>query len=114
MGAATEADEIVALSKEHAELKPVADKARELSAAREGLGEAEALMAGDDKDMAELAREEYQSLKEMLPDLEKELQLLLLPKDEDDKANVVIEVREVTGGDEPAIYAGDLFRMYQR
>ena len=114
MGAATEADEIVALSKEHAELKPVADKARELSAAREGLGEAEALMAGDDKDMAELAREEYQSLKEMLPDLEKELQLLLLPKDEDDKANVVIEVRAGTGGDEAAIFAGDLFRMYQR
>ncbi|MEM1151262.1 MAG: peptide chain release factor 1 [Pseudomonadota bacterium] len=114
MGAATEPDEIVALSKEHAELKPVAEKARDLVSAREGLAEAEALMAGEDKDMAELAREEYQSLRETLPELEKDLQLLLLPKDEDDTANVVIEVRAGTGGDEAAIFAGDLFRMYQR
>ncbi|MEL6754125.1 MAG: peptide chain release factor 1 [Pseudomonadota bacterium] len=114
MGAATEADEIVALSKEHAELKPVADKAQELVAAREGLADAETLMASDDKDMADLAKEEVLSLKETLPELERELQLLLLPKDEDDKANVVLEVRAGTGGDEAALFAGDLFRMYQR
>ena len=114
MGAATESDEIVALSKEHAELKPVADKARELVAARDGLAEAEALMSGDDKEMAELAKEEFLELKDTIPALEDELQLLLLPKDEDDSANVVIEVRAGTGGDEAALFAGDLFRMYQR
>ena len=114
MGAATETDEIVALSKEHAELKPVAEKARELVAAREGLAEAEMLMGGDDKEMAELAKEEFLELKDTIPALEDELQLLLLPRDEDDSANVVIEVRAGTGGDEAALFAGDLFRMYQR
>ncbi|MEO0467466.1 MAG: peptide chain release factor 1 [Pseudomonadota bacterium] len=114
MGAATEAEEIVALSKEHAELKPVADKARELLNARDGLSEAETLMTSDDKDMAELAKEEFLELKDAIPTLEDDLQLLLLPKDEDDAANVVIEVRAGTGGDEAALFAGDLFRMYQR
>ena len=114
MGAATEADEIVALSKEHAELKPVAEKARELATAREGFAEAEALMEGDDPDMAELAREEYYALKESIPELEQEMQLLLLPRDADDSADVVLEVRAGTGGDEAALFAGDLFRMYQR
>ena len=114
MGVATETDEIIALSKEHAELKPVADKARELKSAREGLVEAEAMMAGDDPDMAELAKEEADELREKLPELEGEVQLLLLPKDADDSANIVLEVRAGTGGDEAAIFAGDLFRMYQR
>ena len=114
MGVASDADEIVALSKEHAELKPVVDKARELLATREGLTDAEAMMAGDDKEMAELAREEFYALKEQLPGLEQEVQILLLPKDEDDTANVVLEVRAGTGGDEAALFAGDLFRMYQR
>ena len=114
MGVASDADEIVALSKEHAELKPVVDKARELLATREGLTDAEAMMVGDDKEMAELAREEFYALKEQLPGLEQEVQILLLPKDEDDKANVVLEVRAGTGGDEAALFAGDLFRMYQR
>ena len=114
MGAATDPSEIVALSKEHAELKPVADKARELAAARTGLTEAEAMMEGDDPDMAELAREEYQTLREAIPELEGELQVLLLPRDADDSADVVLEVRAGTGGDEAALFAGDLFRMYQR
>ena len=114
MGAATEADEIVALSKEHAELKPVADKARTLMDTLAALEDAEAMVAGDDREMAELAREEVETLRAQLPVLEKDMQLLLLPKDEDDKANVVIEVRAGTGGDEAALFAGDLFRMYQR
>ena len=117
MGAATDPSEIVALSKEHAELKPVADKARELAAARTGLTEAEAMMEGDDPDMAELAREEYQTLREAIPELEGELQVLLLPRDADDSADdssVILEVRAGTGGDEAALFAGDLFRMYQR
>ena len=114
MGVATETDEIVALGKEHSELKPVAAKAYELKAVRTGMVEAEAMMAGDDPEMAELAREEADELREKLPDLEAEMQLLLLPKDADDNANIVLEIRAGTGGDEAALFAGDLFRMYQR
>ncbi len=114
MGAATEASEIVALSKEHAELKPVADKAKDLMATLAGIREAEAMAGGEDAEMAELAREELAELSGQLPALEREVKLLLLPKDEDDKANVVLEVRAGTGGDEAALFAGDLFRMYQR
>ncbi len=114
MGVATETDEIVALSKEHAELKPVADKAIELKQAREGLAEAETMAAGDDPEMAELAREEIEDIRAKLPALEEEVQLLLLPKDADDSANIVLEIRAGTGGDEAAIFAGDLFRMYSR
>ena len=114
MGAVSDPDEIVALSKEHAELRPVAEKAKELAQARADYEEAEAMMEGDDPDMAELAREEYYALKESIPDLENEVQILLLPKDQDDDANAVLEVRAGTGGDEAALFAGDLFRMYQR
>ncbi|MEM9668353.1 MAG: peptide chain release factor 1 [Pseudomonadota bacterium] len=114
MGVATDTDEIVSLSKEHAELKPVAEKARELADARSGLEEAENLIAGDDPEMAELAREELDDLRGRLPGLEEEVQLLLLPKDQDDSASIVLEVRAGTGGDEAALFAGDLYRMYQR
>ena len=114
MGSVTDSDEIVALSREHADLKSVADKARELADLRQQLKDAEALMKGPDKEMAELASEEYYEIKEQLPALEKEVQLLLIPKDVDDKANIVLEVRAGTGGDEAALFAGDLFRMYSR
>lgn len=114
MGATTETSEIIALSKEHAELKPVVEKARELISARNGLEEAESLISSGDPDMAELARMEIEELKESLPDLEQEMQVLLLPKDVDDAADIVLEVRAGTGGDEAALFAGDLFRMYSR
>ncbi|MEO1028644.1 MAG: peptide chain release factor 1, partial [Pseudomonadota bacterium] len=114
MGVATDTDEIIALSKEHSDLKPVVEKVRELISARSGLAEAEEMMAGEDEEMAELAKEEALELKAKLPDLEQEVQLLLLPKDVDDNANIVLEIRAGTGGDEAALFAGDLFRMYQR
>ena len=114
MGVATETDEIVALSKEHSDLRPVAEKAAELAGVWAGIAEAEAMVNGDDADMAELAKEELLELKERLPELEAEVQLLLLPKDIDDKADIVIEIRAGTGGDEAALFAGDLFRMYSR
>ena len=98
MGATTDSDEIVALSREHAELKPVVEAARDLIAMREGLEEAEAMAKGDDAEMAELAQEEINELKAKIPDAESEMQLLLLPKDADDKANIVLEVRAGTGG----------------
>ena len=114
MGATTDGDEIVALSREHSELKPVADAARELINMREGFAEAEAMVKGDDPEMAELAQEEADDLRGRIPEAEAAMQLLLLPKDADDKANIVLEIRAGTGGDEAAIFAGDLFRMYTR
>lgn len=116
MSVASDPQEIVQLSKDHAELKLVADKARELMDTRVSLEEAEAILSDKDSepDMKELAQEEREELKSALPALEEELQLLLLPKDEDDEANAVLEVRAGTGGDEAALFAGDLFRMYER
>ena len=114
MSQVSDADDIVRLSKEHAELKPVAEAAQILTTARDDLGAAEEMIAGDDPDMAEMAREELAELKEKIPALEHELQLMLLPKDKADNAPVILEVRAGTGGDEAALFAGDLFRMYQR
>ncbi|MGB0261269.1 MAG: peptide chain release factor 1, partial [Henriciella sp.] len=114
MGATTDGDEIVALSREHAELKPVVEQAQTLLRTREGLVEAEAMLDSGDADMIELAQEELLELREKLPAIERDMQLLLLPKDADDTANVVLELRAGTGGDEAALFAGDLFRMYSR
>ncbi|WP_375548358.1 peptide chain release factor 1 [Oceanicaulis alexandrii] len=115
LGAAADPEEIVSLSKEHAELKTVAEKARELKTARDSLAEADAIIEdGSDKDMVELAEEERQDLRKRLPELERDLQLLLIPKDRDDDASIMIEIRAGTGGDEAALFAGDLFRMYER
>ena len=114
MGATSDSGEIITLSKEHADLRPVVEKARALMAARQGLKDAEALISSGDKEMAELAEMEIEDLRERLPVLEQEMQVLLLPKDVDDKADIVLEVRAGTGGDEAALFAGDLFRMYTR
>mgnify|MGYP001627393368 CR=1 FL=1 len=114
MSAATDGAEIVRLSKEHAELKPVADAVQAVEKARVELAELEDMAAAGDPDMAALAREEAQSLRERLPVLERDLALMLAPKDRDAHASAILEVRAGTGGDEAALFAGDLFRMYQR
>jgi peptide chain release factor 1 len=112
MGAATDGAEIVKLSKEHAELRPVAEAVEALSklaAERAGLEE----MAGD-PEMAAMVADEIQALDEKLPVMERELALMLAPRDKDENASAILEVRAGTGGDEAALFAGDLFRMYQR
>lgn len=114
MSSATKGEEIVRLSKEHGELKPVADKARELASIRRQMIELEDLSKGADRDMAEMAYAELQDLKEKAPAAEYDLQVMLLPKDKADSSSVILEVRAGTGGDEAAIFAGDLFKMYQR
>lgn len=114
MSSVTKGEEIVRLSKEHGELKPVADKARELSSIRQQMVELEELAAGADKEMAGIAYEELLALKGQAPQVEMDLQLMLLPKDKADDSSVILEVRAGTGGDEAAIFAGDLFKMYQR
>jgi peptide chain release factor 1 len=114
MGAAQDGAEIVKLGKEYAELRPVAEAARRLTRARAELEELSEMAEADDADMAALARDEAEALKTALPDIERDLALLLAPRDADENASAILEVRAGTGGDEAAIFAGDLFRMYQR
>jgi len=114
MGAATDGAEIVRLSKEHAELKPVVEAVQAVQRARSQAPELEEMLAAGDPEMAALAREELEVLKAQLPDLERDVALLLAPKDRDENASAILEVRAGTGGDEAALFAGDLFRMYQR
>ncbi len=116
MNATTDGEEIVKLSKEHAQLAPVVDAVRRLRSAQQALAEAEALAEDSESDaeLAALADEERRDLRTQVPELERELQLLLIPKDRDDDANCILEVRAGTGGDEAALFAGDLFRMYQK
>ncbi|PZO03449.1 MAG: peptide chain release factor 1 [Alphaproteobacteria bacterium] len=112
MGAATDGQEIVRLSKEHAEMKPVADAVMALAKTRAEMADLEAMAS--DPEMAEMAAEELQALRETLPDMERDVALLLAPRDADENASAVLEVRAGTGGDEAALFAGDLFRMYSR
>jgi peptide chain release factor 1 len=114
MGAASDGAEIVRLSKEHAELKPVVDAVTSLQRVRDEAPELEEMASGGDAEMAVMARDELEALKERLPALEHEVALLLAPKDQDENASAILEVRAGTGGDEAALFAGDLFRMYQR
>ena len=112
MGSATDGAEIVRLSKEHAELKPVVDAVQGLARARAEMADLEAMTA--DPEMAAMAEEELRALTDRLPELEREVALLLAPRDADENASAVLEVRAGTGGDEAALFAGDLFRMYSR
>jgi peptide chain release factor 1 len=112
MGAATDGQEIVRLSREHAEIKPVADAVLALQKTRAEIEDLKALAA--DPEMAAMAADELDALNERLPELEREVALLLAPRDADENASAILEVRAGTGGDEAALFAGDLFRMYQR
>lgn len=116
MGAGVDAVEIVRLAKEHASLKPVADAAIALRQIHTEIEDLDQMLADTqiDQEMRELAGEERQQLLDALPAQEHQMQVLLLPKDKDDDAPVMLEIRAGTGGDEAAIFAGDLFRMYQR
>ena len=100
------------LSKELSDIEPVVQAVQTLKKARADMADAETMMA--DPDMKELAAEEYYALKEALPGLERDVQLLLLPKDEADEKNAILEVRAGTGGEEAALFAAELFRMYER
>lgn len=102
------------LSKEYAQLEPVAQSYTAYNKACADLEELAELINGDDKDLADMASDEIKNAKENLLDLEATLQTHLVPKDPDDERNIYLEVRAGTGGDEAAIFAGDLFRMYSR
>ena len=98
------------LMKEHSGMEEIVMKFREYKKAKQSMKEAEELM--QDPDMKELAEEEYNNSKEQLPKLEEELKILLIPKDPDDDKNIMCEIRAGAGGEEAALFAGTLFRMY--
>jgi len=102
----------VKMSKELSDLTPVVEAIAALKAAQAELADAEAMLG--DPDMRELAEEEVGRLRRQVPEMEHAVQLLLLPKDEADERNAILEVRAGTGGDEAALFAGELLRMYER
>ncbi|WP_163850458.1 peptide chain release factor 1 [Pseudooceanicola aestuarii] len=104
--------DFAALSREYAELRPVVEAVRRYIATRDDLAEAEQMLS--DPDMAPLAEEELPRLRAALPDLEHAVQVALLPRDAADARPAMVEIRPGTGGDEAALFAGDLLRMYQR
>ncbi|MBV1900065.1 MAG: peptide chain release factor 1 [Kordiimonadaceae bacterium] len=107
-------EEFVKLSKEYSDLGPVVEAATALKTGRQEMGDLAELMAGDDAEMKELAQEEFLELKEKLPLMDKALSIRLLPKDAADERSAILEIRAGTGGDEAALFSGDLFRMYER
>ncbi|HKE16825.1 MAG TPA: peptide chain release factor 1 [Kofleriaceae bacterium] len=106
--------EFARLSREHAELEELVQAWRDLIRLRADRQQAEAMLAEGDAEMRALAREEMAALDEQIAEHQQRLRLLLLPKDPNDQHNVVLEIRAGTGGDEAALFAGDLFRMYMR
>ena len=96
--------------KEHADLEPIVLKYREYKTVKQQLDEAKEML--NDPELKDLAEMDYLDCKEKLPKLEEELKLLLIPKDPDDDKNIICEIRAGTGGDEAALFAGTLFRMY--
>ncbi len=98
------------LMKEHASIEEIVLKFREYKKTKQAMEEAEELMK--DPEMKELAEEEYYASKEKLPKIEEELKVLLIPKDPDDDKNIICEIRAGAGGEEAALFAGTLFRMY--
>ncbi len=106
--------EFAKMSKEYSDLTPIVETALALKQATRELEEAKAMINGKDEDMKALALEEKAALDKLIPKLTEDLQLALLPKDEADAKNAILEVRAGTGGDEAALFAAELFRMYQR
>ncbi len=104
------------LSKEYSDLTPVVQAIETLRKLRGELGDLAGLMSesGGDPEMRKIAETEFYELKGKLPDIERKLQMMLLPKDAADEKNAILEVRAGTGGEEAALFAAELFRMYQR
>jgi len=116
MSSGPDAETYVKLASEYAELEPVVKKIRDYQAAESELADLETLLAdkATDREMRELAEMEMPDLEEKIDALSGEIQILLLPRDAADEKSAVLEIRAGTGGSEAALFAGDLFRMYER
>lgn len=106
--------ELQRYSKEQSELQPLVEKIREYNKLLSDIEEAEELLKGGDGDLRELALAELLDLKEKKPKIEDELKIILLPKDPRDEKNVILEIRAGTGGEEAALFASNLFKMYMK
>jgi peptide chain release factor 1 len=102
------------LTKEHSELKPLVDDYQQWKAIRKQIRGNQELIREEDGELAGMAREENEELSPKLEALEEQIKMKLIPKDPDDSKNVIVEIRAGTGGDEAAIFAGDLFGMYRK
>ena len=111
---ANDPQEMQSLGRKHSELAPVVDAFMEYEKVQRGIADAREMASGGDEEMAELAKEELASLEERLPQLERDIQVLLLPKDSNDDKSVIVEIRGGAGGEEAALFAADLYRMYTR
>ena len=111
-GATNDMDAYRKLNREHAELEPLVALYNNYRQAQSDILEAQEML--NDPDMKEFAQEEIQAGKQRIEDLQRELQTMLLPKDPNDERNILLEIRAGTGGDEAALFAGDLLRMYTR
>ena len=116
MASNPDSDTYVKLASEYSELEPVVAKIRDLTSARNEADDLKSMLddASTDKDMRELAEAELPEIRERIEELEKDIQVLLLPKDVADERNAILEIRAGTGGSEAALFGGDLFRMYER
>jgi peptide chain release factor 1 len=108
-------DRYVKLNKEYSDLQKIVEVRNEYKAALESIDEAKQILENEsDTDLRQLAQEELSANSEKLPELEEKIKFLLIPADPEDAKNVVMEIRGGTGGDEAAIFAGDLYKMYTR
>ena len=98
------------LSKEQSDLKEIVDKYEEMQKCEENIKEAKSLL--NDNELKEIAEQELEKQEQLLENIEHELEILLIPKDENDGKNIIMEIRGAAGGDEANIFAGDLLRMY--
>jgi peptide chain release factor 1 len=116
MAAGPKAEAYVKLASEYSELQDIAGKIRELFRAEGELADLEAMLAdkGTDAEMQALAEADLPGVEERIDNLRHDIQILRLPKDAADQKNAILEIRAGTGGDEAALFAGDLFRMYER
>ena len=111
---ATDPSQLTELGRERAELDPIVAAYREFRANETAIDETRLMAEDDDPELASLADEELKSLQSRHTELEKEIRTLLVPKDPNDEKNVIVEIRAGTGGEEAALFASDLFRMYTR
>ncbi|RWE07752.1 MAG: PCRF domain-containing protein, partial [Mesorhizobium sp.] len=116
MSAGPAADAYVKMASEYADIQEMVGKIRALRAAEREQADLEAMLAdkATDADMRALAEADMPQVEEHIEALQKDIQILLLPKDAADDRNAILEIRAGTGGDEAALFAGDLFRMYER
>ena len=102
------------LTKEANKIKNIVDTFNKFLFAEQSIIESKLLLSEDDEEIVQLAKQEIVTNEKLLPELEEQLKLLLLPKDEDDDKDVIVEIRGAAGGDEANIFAGDLYKIYTK